>query len=412
MATIITSFALKTICVASALAPRGFAVTLLEARNRLGGRAGSFTDAASGQLTDTCQHVSMGCCTNLADFSRRMEIAGSFRTEPTLHFLAPDGRRYDYTSLLGPIGSLVSGAETTGTGIGGDVKTNAAGDVFGLWPDTGSRKIFVAKSTNGGVSFGSPVQIAQTFDSYDIGIPSMNSRRALIYVAAGAYKSGPVDNVYAVWTDLTGVSGCTSSANEPGSNTASTCKSRIWFSRSTNGGAAWSAPVMLNNQASLNDQFNPWLAVDEATGAVAVIYYDTVADAGRKKVDVWYQSSFTGGASWSAATKITSAQTDETSSGADSGNQFGDYNSLSGYLGVYFPSWTDRRANTAGSREEIWTAKITDTACSQTGAPAIGTADQGRDRVATAARPARWRPRQRWDSTCRRRSPGSPREPT
>ena len=36
---------------------------------------------------------------------------------------------------------LVSGAETTGTGIGGDVKTNRAGVVFGTWPDTGSQKI-------------------------------------------------------------------------------------------------------------------------------------------------------------------------------------------------------------------------------------------------------------------------------
>ena len=44
----------------------------------------------------------------------------------------------------------VSGAETTGTAIGGDVKTNSAGDVFAFWPDTGSRNLFVAKSTNGG----------------------------------------------------------------------------------------------------------------------------------------------------------------------------------------------------------------------------------------------------------------------
>ena len=36
------------------------------------------------------------------------------------------------------------------------------------------------------------------------------------------------------------------------------------------------------------------------TGAIGVIYYDTVNDAGRKKTDIWYQSSFNDGVSWNA----------------------------------------------------------------------------------------------------------------
>src|SRR3954454_18114708 len=63
-----------------------------------------------------------------------------------------------------------------------------------------------------------------------------------------------------------------------------------------------------------------------------------------------------GGATWQAAVKVTTAMTDETVTGADSGNQFGDYNSLSGYGNAFFPSRTDRRNN---AKEEIWTAKIT-----------------------------------------------------
>jgi len=49
--------------------------------------------------------------------------------------------------------------------------------------------------------------------------------------------------------------------------------------------------------------------------------------------------------------------TNETISGADLGNQYGDYNSISGALGKFFPSWTDRRNLL---REEIWTASISD----------------------------------------------------
>ena len=276
----------------------------------------------------------------------------------------------------GPTGSWqtpiqVSGAESTGTAIGGDVKTNADGDVFGFWPTTTNRRVFVVKSTNGGVSYGTPVQIASTFDAFDIGVPSFNGRRALIYVSGGAYRTATKNLVYATWTDLTGAAGCTAAANEPGSNAASTCKTRVWFSRSTDGGATWSTAVMINNQASLNDQYNQWMVVDETTGALGLMYYDTVGDPTRKKSDVYYQSSFDDGVTWFAPVKVTSAQTDETTAGADSGNQYGDYNGLSGIAGQFFPSWTDRRA---GANEEIWTAKISDAACTAPGSPAIGTA--------------------------------------
>jgi squalene-associated FAD-dependent desaturase len=74
------------------LALRGTAVTILESRNRLGGRAGSFTDPATGQLVDACQHVSMGCCSAFADFCRIVGIDRFLETQPTLYFMTPDRR--------------------------------------------------------------------------------------------------------------------------------------------------------------------------------------------------------------------------------------------------------------------------------------------------------------------------------
>jgi hypothetical protein len=260
----------------------------------------------------------------------------------------------------------VSGGETTGTGIGADVKTNSAGAVFGFWPDTGSRKIYFVKSTNGGQSYSRPKAIASTFDGYDIGVPSMNGRRVLLYVTGGAYKTAAKDLVYAVWADLSGATGCTRGTNEPGSNTNASCKTRIWFSRSTNGGSTWSAKKMLNNQPGKSDQFNPWLTVDETTGALAVIYYDTVGES-RKKTNLYYQSSTNDGTTWSAPFRVTSQATDETASSADDGNQYGDYNGLSGYAGTFFPVWTDRRE---GGSEQIWTAALLDQgSCSAPAAP-------------------------------------------
>jgi hypothetical protein len=248
----------------------------------------------------------------------------------------------------------VSGAETTGTAIGGDITTNSTGEVFAFWPDTGSRRLRVVRSTNGGASFQAPVAIATTFAAFDIGVPAFAARRALIYLSGAAYRDAVDNFVYAVWTDLTGAPACTSSANEPGSNTLSNCKSRIWFARSVDGGATWEPPRMLNNQASRNDQFNPRLAVDDTDGTLMVVYYDTVDDPGRLRTNLWYQSSADNGTTWSDAVRITTAATDETSAGADA-NQYGDYNGLTGYSGLFFPSWTDRRS---GGPEEIWTASV------------------------------------------------------
>lgn len=252
----------------------------------------------------------------------------------------------------------VSGGETQGTGIGGDVKTNSAGVVFGFWPDTTSRRIFIVRSTNGGGSYTAPSLLASTFDSYDIGVPAQNERRALVYVSGGAYRTAAKNLVYAAWTDLSGAAGCRTPSDEPGSDAASACKGRIWFSRSTDGGVTWGAKKMLNNQAGKNDQFNQALVVDEATGALAVIYYDTVGDAARRKTNIWYQSSYDDGTTWTAPFKVTTAASDETAGSADAGNQYGDYNSLTGYAGTFFPVWTDRRA---GQNEEIWTAALVDT---------------------------------------------------
>jgi squalene-associated FAD-dependent desaturase len=83
---------LAGLAAAQALAAHGFRVTILEARQRLGGRAGSFTDATTGQLIDACQHVSMGCCTNFAHFCQTVGIAHLIQPQRTLYFMTPDRR--------------------------------------------------------------------------------------------------------------------------------------------------------------------------------------------------------------------------------------------------------------------------------------------------------------------------------
>jgi squalene-associated FAD-dependent desaturase len=84
---------LAGLAAAVELTSHDFDVILLESKGRLGGRAGSFTDAATGQVIDACQHVSMGCCTAFADFCRTVGVDHLLKPQRDLYFLTPDGRR-------------------------------------------------------------------------------------------------------------------------------------------------------------------------------------------------------------------------------------------------------------------------------------------------------------------------------
>jgi squalene-associated FAD-dependent desaturase len=86
---------------AVALESAGLNVTLLEARRTLGGRAGSFQDPQTGEVLDNCQHVLLGCCTNLIDFYRRINALNHIRFERTILFLGPDARPWPLTGTRG-----------------------------------------------------------------------------------------------------------------------------------------------------------------------------------------------------------------------------------------------------------------------------------------------------------------------
>ena len=74
-----------------ALAESGWRVRLFELRPYLGGRATSYV-LPSGEHVDNCQHVTLGCCTNLDDFYRRVGSASKVKFFDRLFFLDPQGR--------------------------------------------------------------------------------------------------------------------------------------------------------------------------------------------------------------------------------------------------------------------------------------------------------------------------------
>lgn len=75
-----------------ALAEAGWRVRLFEQRPFLGGRATSYV-LPDGEHVDNCQHVTLGCCTNLEDFYRRVGAQDKIRYFDRLLFQDPQGRR-------------------------------------------------------------------------------------------------------------------------------------------------------------------------------------------------------------------------------------------------------------------------------------------------------------------------------
>ena len=231
--------------------------------------------------------------------------------------------------------------------IGSDVAIGDHGEVYVGWPDTTSRELRVVRSTDGGAHF-SPLQvITKTNASYEISLPPMCRRNALVYVTLATDKSAGSSRgrVYASWTDLNGDA-------EPGCQ-GGNGNADVYVSRSDDGGSTWTKPVVMPHTSSGPDRFNQWIDVDPDDGTVYLTYYGTGGDGTRHTTNVYLANSTDGGQNWSES-KITSSTTDETVAEADQGNQYGDYNGLAAYKKVIHISWTDRRSGVPGNKEQIF----------------------------------------------------------
>ena len=94
------------LAAASALGSAGFDVHLYEARPFLGGRATSFpVSPGDPELIDNCQHVLLGCFTNLLDLYSRLGVQDRIRFYREFYFVEPGGRvstlRRGWRSFLG-----------------------------------------------------------------------------------------------------------------------------------------------------------------------------------------------------------------------------------------------------------------------------------------------------------------------
>jgi squalene-associated FAD-dependent desaturase len=81
------------LAAACALAQDGYAVELFERRPYVGGRASSYLHPGVDEVIDNCQHIVLGCCTNILDVLRRAGASDAIRWSDSITFLEPGGRR-------------------------------------------------------------------------------------------------------------------------------------------------------------------------------------------------------------------------------------------------------------------------------------------------------------------------------
>lgn len=81
------------IAAAVRAADAGWRPILIETRTRLGGRATSFDDVRSGVELDNCQHIVMGCCTNILELYDRLGVLGEIDWHERLWFARGNGSR-------------------------------------------------------------------------------------------------------------------------------------------------------------------------------------------------------------------------------------------------------------------------------------------------------------------------------
>ena len=84
------------LAAATALDSAGYKVTVLERKPFVGGRASSYEHPALHEVVD-CQHVLLGCCTNLIDLLERVGAIDAVRWYETISFLEPGGRISEIT---------------------------------------------------------------------------------------------------------------------------------------------------------------------------------------------------------------------------------------------------------------------------------------------------------------------------
>jgi hypothetical protein len=184
-------------------------------------------------------------------------------------------------------------------------------------------RLEVVLSDNGGTSFGTPRSIAPVSQYSE---PQIRTGEFL----PSATGDRTTQNLYVVYQAL--------SAGAP----------RILFTKSTNAGVSWSAPIAISDNPATSGVFNPAIAASPDGQTLTAVFYDHRANPGSTLlVDLYMAQSFDGGATWQPNIRLTSVSTDASlAPQTASGYMLGDYLGVAESTNRNVPAvpvWVDTR---------------------------------------------------------------------
>lgn len=225
-------------------------------------------------------------------------------------------------------------SDSTGDYNGAVAEVGPNGELYVVWRHGDRLELDV--SLDGGVTFGVDRLVA-IIDRLPSPLPGPNFRQ-FNWPSLAVARSGPDQGaLYVVWADEGGPGGTPD----------------VLFSRSGDGGASWSAPVPVSDDANASYQFYPVVAV-APDGTISVAFLDQRNYPGTRRYDVYMAQSTNAGASFTANGRLNS----DFSNAVFTGNYVGDYMGLAVTSSSQVPFWTDVRAATRNAEGFVRALRI------------------------------------------------------
>ena len=231
--------------------------------------------------------------------------------------------------------------------FGCNVQVGSDGGVNVTWARRDTDNIVFRRSTDAGQNFGAAVQV----NSAATREPGTDT----IVVCGGGNRptlTGNIRMLHQAWmaTDTSGGANDGNLYVVWGSDPAGTPdNSDVFFSRSTDDGATWSAMAQVGGGGGATDQFEPNVAVND-TGDVAVVWYDRRNDVtNNTNTDVYTAFSADGGATFQPIVRVTDQsfgvpQLNPNFNPGAAQCYMGEYIAIDGSGALFYYLWGDNRS--------------------------------------------------------------------
>ena len=257
----------------------------------------------------------------------------------------------DFGSIWAPMVNLSGSITPTGASFaqGANVQTGPNGEVYvtycvydANWTD-GEDAIGFSKSTDGGATW----VTTRAYDHVNFGIRGYLSSKGGMRVnsfpnMAVDRSGGPNDGtIYICWPQRS----VAPAGNDPD----------VVMIKSIDGGTTWSAPFRVNDDPLNNgkDQIFPWCTIDQSTGQLLVVFYDS-RNVTNNMAEVYLASSYDGGNSFNNF--VVSDQSFAFGPISGFGDSYGgDYIGVAAVNDVAYPFWMDSRTGNS----QGWMSKVT-----------------------------------------------------